>query len=332
MTTLGALGTARTLECDDLIVKNTQNEVKTNKILFKNGSDTLWSLGYDDETNFVLTNELHNPPIVSISASIDNGNVFIKGGGGGGGGGGATTLTALTDVNTTGVQNGGILYYDSLTAKYEFSNNLININEVRGLNPIKLESNYTTSSAYIEFDRDFITAKNALNNVTPLHIDSDITLGNNSSKIVGLKTIEANDIIKFKGNCVPSSSNYIGFSENQLGGYTALGGQAELLFTSSLNLDYQDIINVSTLSTSNIVALQSFTAFITESNQVDASNITSVGISCDELSCNTLNYTTLNPPIDGSQNGLKMVQVYILQAMLESMYLIQVRILSLAER
>ena len=126
MTTLGTLGTAHTLVCDDLIVKNTQDEVKTKKILFKNGSDTLWSIGYDDETNFVLTNEHANPPVVSISASIDNGDVFIKGGGSGG----ASTLSELTDVTTSGVQNGEILFYNGLTSKYEFSNNLINLNEV----------------------------------------------------------------------------------------------------------------------------------------------------------------------------------------------------------
>ena len=121
MTTLGTLGTARTLKCDELIVNNTQDEVKTKKILFKNGSDTLWSIGYDDETNFVLTNELHDPPIVSISASIDNGNVFARGLGGGGG---ATTLGSLSDVNTAGVTNGRIMYYDGTDQEYKFTNKL----------------------------------------------------------------------------------------------------------------------------------------------------------------------------------------------------------------
>ena len=76
MTTLGTLGTAHTLVCDNLIVNDLQEEVKTEKILLRNGEDTLWSIGYDNENNFVLTNEHANPPIVSISASIDNGDVY----------------------------------------------------------------------------------------------------------------------------------------------------------------------------------------------------------------------------------------------------------------
>ena len=241
MTTLGTLGTAHTLVCDDLIVKNTQDEVKTKKILFKNGSDTLWSIGYDDETNFVLTNEHANPPIVSISASIDNGDVFIKGGGSGG----ASTLSELTDVTTSGVQNGEILFYNGLTSKYEFSNNLINVNELRGSSNIQIKSNYTNSSGYIEITRDKINAINSNGGLTPLFIESDINVS----------TIQSNDVLNLKAKH-SNTANYLFLNENVISASTPTGGDAEIILANDVNLDGMSITNINEVSCNSLTFTQ----------------------------------------------------------------------------
>ena len=241
MTTLGTLGTAHTLVCDNLIVKNIQDEVKTKKILFKNGSDTLWSIGYDDETNFVLTNEHANPSIVSISASIDNGDVFIKGGGSGG----ASTLSELTDVTTSGVQNGEILFYNGLTSKYEFSNNLINVNELRGSSNIQIKSNYTNSSGYIEITRDKINAINSNGGLTPLFIESDINVS----------TIQSNDVLNLKAKH-SNTANYLFLNENVISASTPTGGDAEIILANDVNLDGMSITNINEVSCNSLIFTQ----------------------------------------------------------------------------
>ena len=191
MTTLGSLGTARTLECDNLIVKNRQVTVGTKEIILKgdNGED-LWSISYDAENNFTLINEVLDPKVISIQASIDNGDVFVKGGGVG-------ALTDLTDVSTNNI-DGSIMYFDSTDNTYKFTSSTLGIIRTSGggnfLKSNTLQTNFIKSvvgniefsthdgagAKYIDFSNNIISARNSgLGSLTELKLNgSTIELDN----------------------------------------------------------------------------------------------------------------------------------------------------------
>ena len=155
MTTLGSLGTARTLECDILIVKNRQDTVGTKEIILKgDDGEDLWSISYDAENNFTLTNEVLDPKVISIQASIDNGDVFIKGGGV------SLALNDLTDVSTNSV-DGAIMFFDSSDNTYKFTSgaiSVINRDAIETLRSLFIETIAITSLSSLSF----ITNENAI--------------------------------------------------------------------------------------------------------------------------------------------------------------------------
>ncbi len=222
MTTLGTLGTAHTLECNRLIVNDLQEEVKTEKILLRNGQDTLWSIGYDNDNNFVLTNELLDPPVVSIEASIDTGNVNIRGGGSGG----ATTLDGLTDVDTAGVQNGEMMYRDGTTATYKFSDK------------IQIQDTQSRVGFFTDIamnDQDIIDVK-----------DIKFQMGNTEN------SIQSPGMLELRSDYNGSTSNFIGLNGNTIAAYP-FSGSSEVDINVASNLDFNnlnDIKNVRDISIS----------------------------------------------------------------------------------
>lgn len=132
MPTLGTVASSFRFEGEHLNIRQNISTIKTtDRIEFKgvgeHANETQWTLGLDGNRHFTLQNELQD--VVSISANIDTGDVFVRGAGGGG----SSTLTSLTDVDTLNVQNGQMMYYDSATNTYKFTDKVEILDAVKVL-------------------------------------------------------------------------------------------------------------------------------------------------------------------------------------------------------
>ena len=118
MPTLGTVASSFRFEGEHLNIRQNISTIKEFKGVGEHANETQWTLGLDGNRHFTLQNELQD--VVSISANIDTGDVFVRGAGGGG----SSTLTSLTDVDTLNVQNGQMMYYDSATNTYKFTDKI----------------------------------------------------------------------------------------------------------------------------------------------------------------------------------------------------------------
>ena len=132
MPTLGTVASSFRFEGEHLNIRQNISTIKTtDRMEFKgvgeHANETQWTLGLDGNRHFTLQNELQD--VVSISANIDTGDVFVRGAGGGG----SSTLTSLTDVDTVNVQNGQMMYYDEQTNTYKFTDKIEILDAVKVL-------------------------------------------------------------------------------------------------------------------------------------------------------------------------------------------------------
>ena len=173
----------------------------------------------------------------------------------------STNLTDLQDVCATAL-NGQMFYYNQVTGKYEFTNNIINdetnsriiINEISSneINTLDI------STQILTIDNGGIYSETILNYN---NIGANYIRGQNFE--VDVLSIHLNgthngvEIINNSTNIAATRFNKNNTGENEINGNTTIG-----------NLVSQEII----------------------CNE----------ISCNEISCNILNYNTLNPPINPS--------------------------------
>tara|TARA_R100001463_G_scaffold33538_3_gene74284 strand:- start:676 stop:1899 length:1224 start_codon:yes stop_codon:yes gene_type:complete len=110
MTSVGGNVSCRTLETNNLISSKIESVKTSNKIELLNSNETRWSLGLDEDKNFVLRNEITNQN--SLIANNDTGLCTVLGG---------FNLADLGDVDSQDLSHNKILRYDSSIEKFNFT-------------------------------------------------------------------------------------------------------------------------------------------------------------------------------------------------------------------
>ena len=160
MTSIGGLASCSTLSCNTLIADEIDTINTSKNINMTKDGVIRWSLGLDDNNNFVLQNEVADVE-ASIIANNDTGVVTILGGGGGGG---SSTLIDLTDVVTTDISNNDIMYYDSADSKFKFSDT-INVSTVNFTENIKLSIDGSNPKISIGGSMDYPNVDQSKNSI-----------------------------------------------------------------------------------------------------------------------------------------------------------------------
>ncbi len=120
MTSLGQYASGRTIECELLKASKIEGEIDFKELETESISlEDKWKIYLDENDSFIIKNEMQN--VISLSAHWHTGDVTLRGGGGGG----AENLTDLQDVSGA-TTDGQMFYYNALSGKYEFTNNIKN--------------------------------------------------------------------------------------------------------------------------------------------------------------------------------------------------------------
>tara|TARA_R100000951_G_C2649888_1_gene183991 strand:- start:241 stop:3117 length:2877 start_codon:yes stop_codon:yes gene_type:complete len=295
MTSLGQYASGRTIECELLKASKIEGEIDIPELNTQSVSlEDKWKIYLDENDSFIIKNEIQN--VISLTADGLTGDVTLHGSGGGG----AENLTDLQDVCATAL-NGQMFYYNQVTGKYEFTNNITN-NEtnstitipnlnVHNISPHICSATQIVSAPLVTgstgyFTTRIISPEISCNEINTLDISTQLLTIDNGG-------IYSETILNYNN----TGANYI-------------RGQNFEVDVLSIHLNGTnngvEIINNST----NIAATR-FNKNNTGENEINGNTtianlvsqeISCNEISCNEISCNILNYNTLNPPISISTN------------------------------
>ena len=119
MTSIGGLASCETLTCNILIADEIDRINTSQNINITKDGTVRWSLGLNENNDFILQNEVAEVG-PSIIANNDTGHVQILGGGGEG----VENLTDLSDVDMTDISDNYLMYYDSSTNNFKFTDTI----------------------------------------------------------------------------------------------------------------------------------------------------------------------------------------------------------------
>jgi hypothetical protein len=139
MTSIGGLASCETLTCNTLIADEIDRINTSQNINITKDGTVRWSLGLNENNDFILQNEVAEVG-ASIIANNDTGHVQILGGGGEG----VENLTDLSDVDITDISDNYLMYYDSSTNNFKFTDT-IDVSAISFPTNIQLNTQYASS-------------------------------------------------------------------------------------------------------------------------------------------------------------------------------------------
>jgi hypothetical protein len=301
MTSLGQYGFATLLECETLIAKDIIGDIELKDISASSiAFDEKWKIYLDNNSNFILKNEIID--VISLSGDALTGDITFRGQGGGG----STTLAGLTDVSTIKQSEGSLMYYDSTSNLYKFTE----------------QTTFFTVPHFVG-------------------ISFDSNYGGEILEAYALRTYNINSL----GQLVIETNRYtqptapaLLIDKNSIAGFDKGGALVEVIINNDLqvygNIDCTESIDCSFLNSLNGVSTPSiatnvvnastiFCSDISAAKSIDCSFLTALNglttngdISCVDLCCNNINTTGY---IHTNDNDISMGQGILYSAKINSL-------------